>query len=634
MKLLPDAISDFESIIKDNFVYIDKTEFIKKYEDTGARVSLFLRPRRFGKTMFTEILRYYYDKALTAVADDLFKGTWIAEHPTEFKNSYGVLKFDFSGVRNIDSIEDTMDFFMAQVIMGICDFYNRYPESVIYELSKNNEKVVLNEVRMFYGDRTVFNSPAKIITHFLSDYGSRWNSLRLMVIIDEYDNFTNDILSRNPGMFADIARKEGEIGAFYNVLRNFNQRKIVERIFVTGVLPVTMDTAVSGFVSSKLSQIPVLNSLAGFTDDEVLELVRESVDLERCPFSPEQLRDVMKARYDGYRFSSVGSDTVYNPTLCISFVNSVIYRDYQDIPELDISSANDIDYQKLTGYLNLINEKDRKTIINAIIHRRLLPVVFPGAVKISSRHDVLDRNQGAAILYHLGFFTLASDAEIREENQNSARNHLKVPNEYFRLLFSRYYFQNRKIPWSVFEGGYDFRSIAVRNDLTVLKKFLREIARAFVNTDNASQCEAQIGLAVYTALALNTGTAFRLIREYAVKHDGKYVMTDTPDYDDDSQDECGDEGEDFLSVSTRTGRADLVAFNVTGKGPSYIFEFKYVRDTSSKDETKEKMRADLREQARKQLDFYVTDDDLRVTPDLHRYVLMYTYGEFFMQEVG
>ena len=73
MKLLPDAISDFESIIKDNFVYIDKTEFIKKYEDTGARVSLFLRPRRFGKTMFTEILRYYYDKALTAVADDLFK---------------------------------------------------------------------------------------------------------------------------------------------------------------------------------------------------------------------------------------------------------------------------------------------------------------------------------------------------------------------------------------------------------------------------------------------------------------------------------------------------------------------------------------------------------------------------------
>ena len=263
------------------------------------------------------------------------------------------------------------------------------------------------------------------------------------------------------------------------------------------------------------------------------------------------------------------------------------------------------------------------------MRRRLLPVVFTGAVKITSKHDVLNRHQGAALLDHLGFFTLASLDQIREEDGDPAGDYLKVPNEYFRLLFSRYYFQTRKIPWSVFEGSYDFRSIAVRNDLSVFKKFLREIARAIVNTDNASQCEAQIGLAVYTALALNTGTAFRLIREYAVKHDGKYVMTDTPDYDDDSQ----DEGEDFLSVSTRTGRADLVAFNVTGKGPSYIFEFKYVRDTSSKDETKEKVREDLLEQARKQLEFYVTDDDLRVTPDLHRYILMYTYGEFFLQEV-
>ena len=630
MKLLPDAFSNFRKIIKNNYVYIDKTHYIQKYENTGAMVSLFLRPRRFGKTMFAEILRYYYDKALTAEGDDLFKETWIASHPTPYKNSYGVVKFDFSGIQVNSGVNVIMRLFIDCVIDGVVDFYKRYPDLIppnIISMCPDNK---FKAVRLYYSDNSIFPTATTVLRDFLSDFSANLdNQFKIMVIIDEYDNFTNDLLSRDPGQFAHIARKEGEVGAFYNALRYYNQSDIVDRIFITGVLPVTMDTAVSGFVSSKLSQIPVLNSLAGFTDDEVLELVREAVDLERCPFSPEQLRDVMKARYDGYRFSSVGRDTVYNPTLCISFVNSVIYRDYQDIPELDISSANDIDYQKLTGYLNLINEKDRKTIINAIIRRRLLPVVFPGAVKITSKHDVLDRNQGSAILYHLGFFTLASETEIREENKNSARNHLKVPNEYFRLLFSRYYFQTRKIPWSIFEGSYDFRSLAVRNDLSVFKKFLREIARAFVNTDNASQCEAQIGLAVYTALALNTGTAFRLIREYAVKHDGKYVMTDTPDDDDDGQ----DEDDDFLSVSTRAGRADLVVLNLTGKGPSYIFEFKYVRDTSSKDETKEKVREDLLEQARKQLEFYVTDDDLRVTPDLHRYILMYTYGEFFLQEV-
>ncbi|MBQ8707090.1 MAG: AAA family ATPase [Succinivibrionaceae bacterium] len=629
MKLLPDAISDFEGIIKNNYVYIDKTEFIKKYEDTGARVSLFLHPRRFGKTMFTEILHYYYDRAQASLADELLANTWIASHPTRLKNSYGVLKFDFSRVRNIGGIEDTMDFFMSQVTAGICDFYNRYPEFVLTETGDKKENVSVNDVNNFYGDRNIFTSPAKIITHFFNDFASRGSGLKLMVIIDEYDNFTNDILSRDPEMFADIARKEGELGAFYNALRNFNQRKIAERIFVTGVLPVTMDTAVSGFVSSKLSQIPELNCMAGFTDAEVETLVRETIDLEKSPFSPGQLRDLMKIRFDGYRFSSFAGETVYNAALCISFVSSFLAKRCMSVPRFNVSSATDIDYQKLAGYLKLMKDEDRDELIDAILNKHLIPVVFPGTLKISSDRPLLNFHEGVAILYHLGFFTMASLDEIRLQHGDPAGDYLKVPNEYFSLLFSKFYFQSRNVPWSDFEGNCDLRSLAVKNDLSAFMKFLKGISQAFVNTDNTKQGEAQVALAAYVALSLNTGTAFRLIREYPVRHGGKYVMSDVPELDINSSENVSGES---LRVNLKAGRADLVALNVSG-GPNYVFEFKYARDTSSRDETNEKIRSELFEQARQQLELYVTDDELGKLTELHRYVVMYTYGELSMKEV-
>ncbi|MBQ8707493.1 MAG: AAA family ATPase [Succinivibrionaceae bacterium] len=96
IKKLPVAMTDFRKIIDDGYVFIDKTRFLEIYEKSGASVSLFLRPRRFGKTMFTELLRYYYDRAFVSECDRLFKGCYIASHPTAHKNSFYVLQFDFS----------------------------------------------------------------------------------------------------------------------------------------------------------------------------------------------------------------------------------------------------------------------------------------------------------------------------------------------------------------------------------------------------------------------------------------------------------------------------------------------------------------------------------------------------------
>ena len=315
---------------------------------------------------------------------------------------------------------------------------------------------------------------------------------------------------------------------------------------------------------------------------------------------------------------------------------------YNCIPELTISAINDIDYVKLSGFLDLIQEQDRERIISAITRNRLIPFEFPGSVKVSHEHAMLDKNEGLSILYHLGFLTLAGADEMKKARvKNMARDHLRVPNEYFRRLFAKYIFQKRNLSWSVFSDTYDFSGMAVKNDLATLRRFLNAISQAFVNCSSVAQGESQVTLAVYTALNLIPGSPFKLTREYAIRHNGQYVFPDENDddyYDDADADEDGssngnDDNAAAVKVNARSGRADLVAENRTGKGPSYLFEVKYARDVPAGDDTKIRVREKLLNDAANQLDLYVTDDDLKTLKDLRRYALLYTYGEFLLKEI-
>lgn len=211
-------------------------------------------------------------------------------------------------------------------------------------------------------------------------------------------------------------------------------------------------------------------------------------------------------------------------------------------------------------------------------------------------------------------------------------------------------------------------SMAEFNDISALAAMLNEIAGAFIQTDSSREGETQIGLAIYTALNLVANGRFQLKREYAVRIDGKFVFDDGLDEDeygdpvsdvpelvnleDEVQNQCisEDDAEEVRAarmldemfnagtgakagiIDTTRGRADLVARN-TGNGPSYIFEFKYRRNTRSRETTKLKVIRTLYERAVKQLNFYVRDDTIRTIPDLHKYVIMYAYGRFFIKEV-
>ena len=213
--------------------------------------------------------------------------------------------------------------------------------------------------------------------------------------------------------------------------------------------------------------------------------------------------------------------------------------------------------------------------------------------------------------------------------------------------------------------------MAVSNDISVLSDMLYRVAGGFTQTDVSREGENQVALTVYAAISVAAGKSFNLTKEYAIKRDGQFVFADgleeheylevnEADFEEDREkEECSEkEASDqekartpaspkkepvFVSrfsrpqkpkaPSTLRGRADLVAINTNPKGPSYIFEFKYKRSTRTSEVTKDKVREALYNRAVKQLNFYVADDYLKTVPDLRKYVIMYTYGEFFIEEI-
>ena len=624
LKEIADSNSNFLSIRKEKLLYIDKTSFIKKFELLKKSVSLFLRPRRFGKTLFTEILYYYYDIAQKGLFDKLFEGTYIHENTTPYKSSYAVVKFDFSGVSTSGCVDDILEDVRIRVIQAIVDFFKRYPDLIpddIREYATDKSNLQASVAKFYFEKRDYFNSCSRILNHFLLFFQAQSKvDYKLIFIIDEYDNFTNDILSRDKKAFIDIANKQSELGAFYGTIRNFNQYGVIEKVFITGILPITMDTMISGFVSSKISQEPILNELAGFTDSEVLELLHETVDFNQCKYPATYLQEFMKERFNGYKFAKHSKDKVYNSTLCLNFVNT-LKTDYDSLPEMGISSNMDVNFDKLVGYLNLLSKQDRDSILKSIIDEVPLRFSIPDSIKLDNVANNLAYTDALAMLFYLGFLTIISNEEAKLDYGDSyvSAIYLKVPNLYFKILFGKFITDSANISW----GGLVNQSNNVvlmekQNNLEgLIEAFKLHVQQALVKADITHESEALFVVSFFLMISMNT-KAFHLQREYSIKQNDVVVS------------DCAYE----LSKSKvgKHKRADLVAINKEG-GPSYLFEFKYQRNENSSLETKEKVRAKLLNDAKEQIKFYQTDDKLKTIKDLHKYVIMYTYDELTVQEV-
>ncbi len=659
-KKIPIGMTVFKNIIENNCAFVDKTRFLEVYENSGTTVSMFLRPRRFGKTMFTELLRYYYDIALKEEADRLFKGKYIASHPTPRKNSYYVLQFDLSGVDTHSSDSLTRSF-IKRVLIGIADFFIRYPKSVRgflpNDVSDSRDELRPSAITAYYENISRFSDPSLIMLDFFLRISGFVPSDKLMVIVDEYDNFSNgiDMPGRAFGDFQLAAEARQMLAGFFNTLRSANQDHLIDRIFVTGVVPINMDNTVSGFVSEQISFYNRFNELAGFTDYEVLELLKQTVDFAKCPFSPEVLRGEIKRRYNGYRCADNAKKTVCNAAMCLNFIAELISNDYRKIPAFKMCADGGIDYRRLCEFFMLMDEQDRNLLITDLNDRNPVVSNIGMAVKLKSEHETFSYHEGATVLYHLGFLTIMSEEEKKNTPSCSPRvEYLTIANEYFRNLFARFQLARSPKVLCEIEKLNNLGMMAVSNDISVLSDMLYRAADSFTKTDVSREGENELALAIYTAISMAAGSSFDLTKEYAIKHGGKFVFANglteeeyanVPDDESETSPENSEpasEFEEFVKsftmprrddINTRGGRADLVAINTNPQGPSYIFEFKYKRNSNASEIVKDKVREALYNRAVKQLNFYVADDYLKTVPDLHKYVIMYTYGEFFIEEI-
>ncbi len=319
---IPYGISDFRRIRREGYYYIDKTSFVAQLEARDS-FAFFVRPRRFGKSLFVDMLHYYYDLREKDNFEDYFGGLWIGEHPTADRSRYLVLHLDFSAIGGMGgaTLEDK---FIVYMDAALVDFINRYRSYF--------------PVGTF--DGVTPENKYKIVTDAAKTHG-----FPLYLIIDEYDNFTNTLI-RSVGQNPYKAITHG-MGFYREWFKLFKGR--FDRIFMTGVSPVTMDDLTSGFnIAKNISQDEDFNAMLGFSGEEVLQLYR---DFKGCgkyvSGEPERIVRSIKPWYDGYCFSreKIGHESVYNSDMVLYHLSELVAKGRP--PENMVDANISTDYDKL-----------------------------------------------------------------------------------------------------------------------------------------------------------------------------------------------------------------------------------------------------------------------------------------------
>ena len=340
MKALPYGLSDFPRIRCEDYYYVDKTRFIEMLERQPPYLFL-IRPRRFGKSLFLAMLEAYYSIDYAGRFEELFGELYIGQHPTKRHNSYMVLRFNFSEVSSkLEFVERSFCEYCCMVMKNFILKYEHLLGSGIWEVVNPDE-----------------TNPEQMLAA-LKEYVSRTDCPRIYLLIDEYDNFTNTILSSyGQERYQEKTHGEGFIRGFFNNIKasTSNAGAAVERLFITGVSPITMDDVTSGFnIGTNISMLPQFNDIIGFSEDEVRKMITYYKDENALPedVTVDRLVELMKPWYDNYCFSSRKlEERMFNSDMTLYFLNS--YLQQQLPPETMVDNNIRTDYSKLRHLIRI-----------------------------------------------------------------------------------------------------------------------------------------------------------------------------------------------------------------------------------------------------------------------------------------
>ena len=312
IKQIPYGLTDFGRIQKENYYYVDKTMFIEKIEMQPSYLFL-IRPRRFGKSLTLAMLEAYYDVRYADQFDELFGHLYIGQHPTPIHNQFLIMRFNFSEVSsNVNEVEES---FRLHCCGKLSDFVYRYE----HLLGKDIWNVL---------DEKTQADPGAFLSS-INTYATRKGDLKIYLLIDEYDNFTNTILSTyGTDLYWKATHGEGYIRRFFNVIKaaTTGMGSAVNRLFITGVSPVTMDDVTSGFnIGTNITTDPWFNDLVGFSEKELREMLTYYKEQGALPMSVDDAVTMMKPNYDNYCFSENKlADCMFNSDMVLYCMKSLI----------------------------------------------------------------------------------------------------------------------------------------------------------------------------------------------------------------------------------------------------------------------------------------------------------------------
>jgi len=408
---IPYGVTDFATMRRKAYYYVDKTRFISKLEDEGNFI-FFLRPRRFGKSLMLNVIQAYYDVDYADEFDVLFGGLDAGKNPTEEHSRYLILKFNFSAVNPVK--EKVQESFNAKVLLTLCEFVDNYASYLPSDTLETLKGI---------------NQCDQALNYVLSRVKAA--KQRVYLLIDEYDNFANTMMADSEDNYMDLTHGDGFFRLFFNILKEAttNLDAAIERMFITGVTPLTLSDVTSGFnIGSNFSLNPNYNEMVGFTEDEVrtmLEYYRDATGVFKHPV--EELIEVMKPWYNNNCFSShcVKTQRMFNSDMTLFFVFNYIALS-GCLPDDMIDTNVRSDYNKMRKMVKMDKSFGEKG--------QIMQYIFENkgtSAKLKpefSLYDLQNSENLASHLFYMGLLTYGLDKRNRPS--------LVIPNQ---VVYEQYY---------------------------------------------------------------------------------------------------------------------------------------------------------------------------------------------------
>lgn len=385
VKGLPYGVARFEQIRNENSYYVDKTMYLPLLEDTSNYLFL-IRPRRFGKSVFVSMMEAYYDIAKADRFDTLFDGLWIQEHPTPLKNSFQVIYFDFSKANNgLGDLELNFNNYCSEVLDTFINRYRDFYSEQAYHkiISTNDAGVKLNVI----------------------DNESHEKGYPLYLIIDEYDNFTNVILSDGgKELFRNLTHASGFYREYFKKFK-----AMFARVFLIGVSPVTLDDLSSGYnIDWGISQDPRFNAMLGFSETDVREMFQYYKDNGKLLGDIDEMIEEMKPWYNNYCFAEecLNEPRMFNCDMTFYYLRHWVL--YNRSPKEMVDKNIRTDYKKLKMLADIDRGNQRENRMSVIEE-----IAATGFVRMKLKSSfpaeyVTDDDNFRSLLYYYGLLTMGS----------------------------------------------------------------------------------------------------------------------------------------------------------------------------------------------------------------------------------